>query len=88
MVPKQYAKSMIKGTFGLVGSIYSEGRQEVLRKPKNQYECKQVVYQEKTIKMMWQNLRDVPSDHGILKEMFQMPKNCIKCDIPIKQRGA
>ena len=38
--------------------------------------------------MMWQNLRDVPSDHGILKEMFQMPKNCIKCDIPIKQRGA
>ena len=43
---------MIKGTFGLIGSIYSEGRQEAIRKPKNQYECKQAVYQEKTIKMM------------------------------------
>ena len=38
--------------------------------------------------MMLQNLRDALSDDGKLKEMFQMPKNCIKRGIPIKQRGA
>ena len=68
MVPKQCAKSMIKGTFGLVGSIYSEGRQEAIWKPKNQYEYKQVVYQEKTIKMMV--LTYEANDNVTLGEMF------------------